>query len=250
MSTPTEEPNSEPTGTNPAWDEALSVLPEEFHPLVTPHFQKWDEAANQRIESVNASLKDYESYKPFVEHGITSDEIEQGLRLMYEINNNPQNVYDALSNAYSFGKSSEATENESSSEETSPISEDPRIAELQNGVELVSKIVLADAQAKQAAQMDWELDQEFKQLQEKYGEFDEQYVTGMMLGGASGEEAVQAFVNLKNSLTPQSFAPNILGSTGSSGSGLPSNAIKVTDLSGKETRNLVAEMLARANQQD
>src|SRR5687768_4365671 len=91
-------------GPNPAWNDVLSVLPEQFHQVVTPHFQKWDQEAQSRIESINSQLKQFENYKPFAEHGITSDEIEQGLRLMYEINNNPQNVYNALNNAYNFGQ--------------------------------------------------------------------------------------------------------------------------------------------------
>ena len=234
----------ESPGLNPAWNDVLSVLPEQFHPVVTPHFSKWDSAAQQKIEAANNSLKEFEAFKPFVEHGISTEELEQGIRLMYEINTNPQNVYDALQNAYNFGQAAgvNTAEAEEENEETPNIAEDPRYSQLQEGLELVSKIVLNDAKAKQDAQADAELNREMEALTEKYGEYDMDYVLTKMMNGMSGEDAVQAYQKL---VTPKPFAPTILGNS-AGGSGLPSNAIDPTKLSGKETRNLVAEMLAAA----
>lgn len=245
----------EPTGDNspghnPAWDEVLSVLPEQFHSVVTPHFQKWDQAANQRVESVNSQLAQFEAYKPYVEHGINSDELEQGLRLLYEINNNPQNVYQALQNAYNFGQSE--TPNQESEEEENPLSNlPPEIMEkLQSHdgmLNAVAQIVLNDAQAKEAAAADAALDKELSDLKAKHGDFDEDYVLAKMQLGMSGEEAAASYQALVQRITPQPFAPTLLGSSG--GNGVPSNAIDPTKLSGKETRNLVAEMLAAAAKQ-
>ncbi len=233
-------------GPNPAWNDVLSILPEQFHSVVTPHFQKWDQSAQSRIEAANNSLREFESYKPFVEHGITNDEIEQGLRLMYEINNNPQNVYNALANAYNFNQTPEVSEED---DDTPEGYEDPRYSELQQGLELVSKIVLNDAQAKQAAQDDYELDQELNKLKEEHGDYDERYVLAMMQNGMSGAEAVEAFKQLQSSFNQsRPFAPTLLGNS-AGGAGLPSNAIDPTKLSGKETRNLVTQMLEQAAKQ-
>lgn len=243
----------EPTGDNspghnPAWDEVLSVLPEQFHSVVTPHFQKWDQAANQRVESVNSQLAQFEAYKPYVEHGINSDELEQGLRLLYEINNNPQNVYQALQNAYNFGQP-EAPNQES--EEGEELNLPPEIMEkLQSHdgmLNAVAQIVLNDAQAKQDAAADSALEKELSDLKAAHGEYDEDYVLAKMQLGMSGEDAVKSYQALVQRITPQPFAPTLLGSSG--GNGVPSNAIDPTKLSGKETRNLVAEMLAAAQRQ-
>lgn len=235
-------------GPNPAWNDVLSVLPEQFHGVVTPHFEKWDQAANSRVESANSQLKQFENYKAFAEHGISSDEIEQGLRLIYEVNNNPQNVYDALAKAYNFGQA--ATPNGAETPDTETAQADPRYDQLQNGLQLVSQIVLADAQAKQAAQADWALDKELTDLKEKHGEYNERYVLAMMQNGMSGEEAIQSFNELKNNFTQnRPFAPNIL-STASGGAGVPSNAIDPTKLSSKETKGLVAQMLEAAARQN
>jgi len=235
-------------GPNPAWNDVLSVLPEQFHQVVTPHFQKWDDSANQRIESVNSQLKEFESYKPFAEHGITSDEIEQGLRLMYEINNNPQNVYNALQNAYNFNQQQAAANEETETDEDNPAGLPPEVMEKLSQhdglLQAVSQIVLNDAKAKQDAQADVALETELSQLKEAHGEYDEDYVLTKMMSGMSGEDAVKSYQALVQSLAPKPFAPNVLGNSSGSGAGLPSNAIDPTKLSGKDTRNLVAQMLA------
>lgn len=245
---------SETPGHNPAWDEVLSVLPEQFHSVVTPHFSKWDAAANQRIESVNSQLSQFEAFKPFVEHGVGSDELERGLRLYYEINNNPQAVYEALQNAYNFGQPQQPNSTqESEGEEENPLNNlPPEIMEKLNNhdgmLQAVAQIVLNEAKAKEDAAADAALDKELNGLREKHGDYDEDYVMTKMMSGMSGEEAVQSYQALVQRVTPQPFAPNVLGSS-SGGTGLPSNAIDPTKLSGKETRNLVAEMLAAAKNQ-
>jgi hypothetical protein len=242
---------SETPGPNPAWNDVLSVLPEQFHNVVTPHFQKWDSAAQQKIEAANSTLKDFEGYKPFVEHGITAEEIESSLRLAYEINNNPQNVYNALASAYNFGQTPPVANSETSeeSEEAEALAGlPPEILEKLNQhdglLKTVSQIVLNDAQAKENAAADAALDKELAKLRDDHGDYDEDYVLTKMSFGMSGEDAVKSYQELVQKLTPQPFAPNILGSNSGAGAGLPSQAIDPTKLSGKDTRNLVAQMLA------
>lgn len=248
------EPTGENTpGPNPAWNDVLSVIPEQFHNTITPHFQKWDQAAQAKIEAANNSLKEFEAYKPFVEHGINAQEVEQGLRLMYEINNNPENVYNALQNAYKFGQSSPVANAEGAEEEgEEELGIDPEIAEKLSQhdglLQAVSQIVLNEQQAKQNAAADAALDKEIEALKAAHGEFDEDYVLTKMLNGTPAEDAVKAYQSLVQSLTPKPFAPNVLGSS-NGGNGVPSNAIDPTKLSGKETRDLVAQMLAQAAKQ-
>lgn len=263
MGTPIEQPEpvqgetpdqSETPGPNPAWNDVLEILPEQFHPVVTPKFQEWDNAANSRIETLNSSLKEFESYKPFVEHGITPDELEQGVRLMYEIQNNPQGVYEALANAYNFNQQAAANtpvanaNNEADDDDDDPPIplDDPRYEKLNEQLELVSQIVLTDAQAKQAAAADVALEKELETVSKELNleSYDEDYVLTKMLSGMSAKEAFGSYQTLMQRLTPQPFAPSVLGGNGSGSTGLPSNAIDPTKLSGKETRNLVAEMLA------
>jgi hypothetical protein len=255
-----DEGNNAP-GPNPAWNDVLSILPEQFHPVVTPKFQEWDNAANTRIESLNSTLKEYEAYKPFVEHGISADELEQGVRLLFEINNNPQGVYEALANAYNLGQSANppvAAGTANNEEPETPFDAanlPPEVMEKLNQhdglLQAVSQIVLNDAQAKQAANDDLALEKELKDTAEKLGieNYDEDYILTKMLNNASAEEAFKSYQAMVQRLTPQPFAPSVIGGN-NGGTGLPSNAIDPTKLSGKETRNLVAEMLAKAAQQN
>lgn len=244
-------------GPNPAWSEVLDLLPEQFHSVVTPHFTKWDQSAQSRIEAANNSLKDYEPYKPFLEHGITSDEMEQGLRILYEINNNPRNVYDALAEAYKYNaqaQESPVANPNGEGEEENPLAQLPPEVMSQLGqqgdlLQTVAQIVLNDANAKQAAQADNELDAELNALKERIGDFDEGYVLAQMQNGYSAEDAGNAFLALKQSfIQNQPFAPGILGNS-NGGSGVPSNAIDPTTLSSKDTRSLVAQMLEQAARQ-
>jgi len=65
--------------------------------------------------------------------------------------------------------------------------------------------------------------------------------------GMSGDEAVASYKALVQRIAPPPFAPSVLGSSG--GNGIPSGAIDVTKLSGKDTRNLVAQMAEAAMRQ-
>lgn len=242
-------------GPNPAWNDVLSVLPEQFHSVVTPHFQQWDQAAQSKIEAANAKIKEFEPYQTFVEHGIDTSEIENGLRLMFEINNDPQKVWKALGEAYGLASQADnSAEGNSPSghggeNEGQPNYQDPRFDDLQRGLELVSQITLQNEQAKANAQADAELDAEIRGLQEKFkdqGGIDERIVLGLMSTGMTADQAGQAWMETRNSLlqnNPRPFAPQVMGSSGG-GTGYPSQAIDPTKLSGKDTRNLVAQMLA------
>lgn len=248
-------------GQNPAWNDVLSVIPEQYHAQVTPHFQQWDQSAQQRIEQANSSIKEYEPYKQFVDNNIPAEDLEQGIRLMYEINTNPKSVYDALAEAYNLGtqpnvSNANAGGNENTTENTSVEAQnlqDPRFDKLQEGLDLVGQVVLQDQQRKAAEQADRELANELDGLRKEFGDFDESYVLAMMGAGKSGKDAVQAFQEFSNNLIqsrPRPFAPNVMGSSGGGSTGLPSQAIDPTKLSGKDTRNLVVEMLRHSAEQD
>lgn len=250
------------SGPNPAWSEVLNVLPEQFHGIVTPHFQKWDQAAQEKITSTNAKYADYE---PFAEHGITQAEITEGLRLMQAINQDPKGVYDALANAYGYTSMAEMKQDDpkaasdavqdatgQNAGQAAQALNDPRVSKLEEGVNIMAQMLLEERQEAVNAQADSELDQELNGLKEKHGQFDEYYVLARMQQGLSGEKAVEAFNEMKNGLlqsNPRPFAPGIVGTKSGNGAGVPSNAIDVTQLDGKETRNLVAEMLKHAAQQ-
>lgn len=258
-----------PPGPNPAWDPVLNVLPTQFHSLVTPHFQQWDKAAQDRITSLNSDLESYNQYEPLKQYGVNMDDVAQALRLMHAVNNNPREIYDAIGESYGYnvaqqqlqsgnipgaenGTIQQMTGQQENNQQIQqqPLN-DPRVDRLQQGVDLMANIILQQQQEATNAQADSDLDNELSTLKTKYGDFDERFVLAYMNQGMSGDQAAQHFNTLKNEMltnNPRPFAPGILGGTSSgNGSGVPSAAIDPTQLSGKETRNLVVEMLKAAN---
>jgi hypothetical protein len=239
-------------GPNPAWADVLGVIPESLHPAVTPHFEKWDQSAQQRIESLNQQVTQFESYKPFVESGISPQDLEQGLQLMYQLNTNPQGVYQALAEAYGFAQqqpqNQEPTGNQN---EQDPGFQDPRYDELtaqqqqmQQGLELVAQTILQQQQQKIEAEADAEVDAELKQLKEKHPGISEEFALALMVNGFDVNQVGERWQAMSQGLlqqNPRPFAPSVLGTNGG-GTGLPSQAIDPRKMSGVDRRNLVAQM--------
>ena len=205
-------------GPNPAWNDVLSVLPEQFHSVVTPHFQQWDQAAQQRIEQANSSVKQFEDFQPFVENGVSAQDLEQGYRLLHEINQNPQAVYEALAEAYNLGGEQIEAEEEEGEEDEAPEFQDPRFDQLQQGVELVAQTLLNQQQEKLNQQAERDLDNSLNALRKEHGDFDERYV--LSLAAANDipvEEAHKSYQELVQNIlqkNPRPFAPNVMGNSG------------------------------------
>lgn len=245
----TEVETGDTPGLNPAWSDVLGVIPESLHSAVTEHFQKWDQQAQQRIESVNQQLSQFESFKPFVENGISPQDLEQGLQLMYELNQNPQAVYEALAQTYGFNaQANPTTENE---EENENEFQDPRYDELtaqqqqlKQAVDLVAQTLLHQEQAKIDAQAEAEIDAELEQLKKKHPGISEEFALSLMVNGFDVNQVGERWQSMTQNIlqqNPRSFAPNVLGSSGG-GTGLPSQAIDPRKLSDVDRRNLVAQM--------
>jgi len=260
---PSIDPNVEPIqgeitpdntpGPNPAWEPVLSLLPENFHSVVTPHFKEWDQAANSRIESLNSKFKDFE---PFVEHGISGEDLASGVRLINLLNENPQALYDALAQQLGVQQQT-APEVEPTGEEEPELNLPPGYDKLQQGVELMAQRML-DAENKQKqAEASAELEKELKAVETKHGKLNNDLFMPFLSNAINDNpkitvaQAADKFVELQNQIiqssqAAQPFAPNLLGTTSGGGAGLPSNAIDPRTLNDTETKALVVQMLRAA----
>ena len=235
-------------GQNPAWGDALSAIPEQYHSVLTPHFQQWDQAAQQRIENVNSQLSQYDPYKPFVENGISAQDLEQGIQLMYQLNQNPQAVYNALAEAYNFGVNESEAEEEDGEEEAAQF-QDPRFDQLQQGLDLVAQTILQQEQAKLDSAAEAQIDSELAELKAKHPGISEEFALSLMVNGFDVSQVGEHWGNVTQNIlqsNPRPFAPNVMGSSGG-GTGLPSQAIDPRKLDDKQTRSLVVQMLNAAN---
>lgn len=236
-------------GPNPAWNDVLGVIPQELHEQVTPHFQKWDSAAQSRIESLT---QQYSPYKDFVDNGISADDLGQGLQLMYQLNANPQGFYEALQEAYGYGANGQEPEGgNGEGEDPSQNFQDPRFDQLQQGLDLVAQTILQQQEQKLANEADAQIDSELKTLKEKHPGISDEFALSLMVNGFGVDEVGQHWQAVTQNIlgqNPRPFAPNVLGSTGG-GTGLPSQAIDPTKLSGPDRRSLVAKMVEAMNNQ-
>lgn len=242
-------------GVNPAWNEVLDVLPQQFHGMVTPKFQAWDQSAQQRIEGIKSQYADYEAFR---EHGIAGEDIQQALRLAQAIEQDPEGVYKALAEAHKFGQTTEeVTPVEENTDGAPQYSLPPDYEKLQSGVEIMAQMMLEQQEAQTAAEAETQLDAELAAAKQKYGDFNEvhvlPYISHGLDNGLSVEQSVEAFMQMKNSLlqtNPRPFAPTIMGGNASGqGVGLPTQQVDVAKLSDKDTRSLVVQYLEAAAKQ-
>lgn len=239
---------------NPAWNEFLQVVPQELHPQVTPLLEKWDKGVNERFQKVQS---EYEPWQPILKSGIDPQTAQFGLNLINAIENDPYTVYSALQEHY--GKTdprfsgSNGTANGTKSEQGQVESPDNdpyqgKIAQLERNAQIMAQHLVQQREAELAAQQDKVLEKDLSAAREKYGNFDEEYVLGLMVGqGMDADKAVQRFhqfvVNEAKKYAPK---PLIMGT----GSGIPNQGIDVKKLDEAGRRNIALQMLKAANAQD
>jgi hypothetical protein len=240
-------------GPNPSWESVLNLIPENLHQVITPHFQEWDQAANKRIESVNAKFKDFE---PFIEHGISPEDLAQGIRLINVLNNNPQVIYDALHKQLNPTAGEEEQEPEETPEAGS-YQLPPNYEQLQQGVELIAQRMLDAERQQREASESAQLEKEIQAAEAKFGKLNPQLFLPFLSNAINNdpnittEKAAENFVQLMGGAlqatqAQQPYAPNLLGSNSGGGAGLPSQAIDPTKLDSTATKALVVQYLKNA----
>lgn len=239
---------------NPAWNEMLGALPQEYHSQVVPHLQRWDKGVQDRFQQVHSQ---YEGYKPFVENQITPDEINFAMGLLNAVNSDPLSVRQAL-NAWieqegieGGGEGGQQPDFQSYGEQGQQgqfdLTQHPDYQRMSQMVEEMANVMVSQREQEQQSQADQQLDDELNSLKEKFGDYDETFVLARMAAGMPGEQAVQEFFNFANSIRSQQRAPGpkVLGAGGS----LPKNDVDVRKMDSKSTRSLVENMLRNASQQ-
>jgi hypothetical protein len=242
------------SGINPAWSELLEVVPSQLHSQVTPHLQKWDQNYQTQIQKVHS---EYEPWNPILQSGVTPQDVDFALGLMNAVSTNPQEVLAALQEWINGEEGSEYEEQgQYESNPQSPeygqefdISQHPKVQQMEQALQTVAQILLDQRSEEQQAAEDEALDQELTSLQEKFkdrGGFDEEYVLGIAMNdpNLSLEQAVEKYFQVQDRILQNQRRPGppILGSGGAS----PSSGVDASQLGSKDTKALVAQMLAQA----
>lgn len=240
-------------GVHPAWNEMLGVIPQEYHEKVIPHLKQWD----GNVQQV------HQKYSPYAKiAGNTSPErLQQVMSVAQALEQNPRGFYDVLRQHLGIEEANALIEESEEGEEPAgpqniPPQLQQQMAEFQRQQEYMAQMMLEQRQKEQQAQDDAELEALYGWMESQSEEFKmlnavkvngvglaEPFVNDILARGGTPQQALQmltSFVEHSASYRATPKAPAILSGQGGI---VPQSQRKVTDLSGKETRNLVEEAL-------
>ena len=92
-----ETPAPQSTGINPAWEPLREAIGEDFFQThAMPILKGMDESAHTRITNLNTQLKGFDGYKPFVEQGISPDDLQMAMQLRQLVETDAEGFYRML----------------------------------------------------------------------------------------------------------------------------------------------------------
>lgn len=223
----------------------LKGIPDADRAVVERYVKDWDSGVTKRFQSI------HDEYKPYKDLGDVG-EIEQAVQLRHLLDTDPEYVYNMLKQE--FDAQGQKTPDASGAKPELPEYEGlppefvQKFTEQGNMLESLAQLVLETRNRDTETQEDEALASELKRLTTKHGDFDEEYVLAKMWNGSSGDDAVKAYQNLRQGIIngqekPKPQPPGLFG-----GGVIPTDTPDVAAMSSKDTKNMVAELLARAAQ--
>lgn len=234
-------------GQQPEYDNPfLQEVSEEHRAIVAPYLKKWDGNVTQRFQQLQSQ------FQPYAELGNLED-LQNAYGIYQRMVANPKAFVEELSELLKAetdqGPGSNGTGNDFL--ESLPEEFKNQFNTQQQALEAIAEYILNQEQQVQQQREDAELDAELKSLHDKHGDFDEEFVLVKMSTGLNGEQAVQAwkakvqeFIN-NNGGRPKPKIKTLAGG----GSAPGSDTTEIKDLSSNDTKTLVANLLAAANQE-
>lgn len=251
-----------PTGNdgNPAWAELLGALPSSLHSQVKPYLEKWDKTAQDRITRVQS---EYAPYKDFL--GTPPDQIQASIQLAQMIATDPRGFYDRMGQYYGeewgLGQGLEDTDDADDysleDEEDGPdldLANNPLVQQLQEQQGIIANFLASQmqeqqqaAEAKAVAEAGNEIATEMGTIAQKYGFADGKLPVSherMILSLAMQNEGMtltQAAEEVFAVAQPKTPMPKIIAP----GGGVPAGGIDTRSMNSKDTKSLVATILAQ-----
>lgn len=244
-------------GINPAWNEMLSAVPQEFHPHLTSHLEKMDKGVQQRFTKVQ---QQFSPYKEFAELNVPASDISQALQIYQAINTQPRSVYDYLQKQFNFGQEQSQGQQEAEQVEDYDLSEEndltknPQFKAMAEKATRAEQFIQQVQQQERQKQIDAEVDNEAKAVQAKYPNIDMKAVATFAIGQSNQTNQMpnlMAAAEYLQSLIPQprvsDTAPPIVRA---GNRGVPQQPQKkFGDMTSDERTAYVAQHLAAANSQ-
>ena len=245
-SAPGPEATPQEVSINPAWDPVLSTIPQSLHPGIVPHLKKWDDNYRQLETS-------YAPFKDLSKNGVTPDHVAEALQVREVLLNNPRFLYDRM--VQQFGK--EWGVAEKPLEETpqqqdvqtdfgDDFTQNPKFQEVVQQNQVIAQYLLAQEEAKKAAEEDAALEEEWQGITSKYPHLRSEDHERVIFSVASQqglplEQVIDWYVKTPGGQAPTQRipAPQVMPTSG----GVPAQNLDVGKLSAPETRHLVADYI-------
>lgn len=232
---------------NPAWDNLLKNVPQQYHQAILPELKQWDQNYNSGIQKVQSQ---FEPWKPFIDGNVQPDEVNNALLVWQAMNEDPQKFMQTLQEYYGGGQGQNPQQPQDNVGEDDgvpyDITQDPRFQQMEQMVQLLSQNAMTQYEAQTAVEVENEVAQMFADAQQRLGDFDEAYVAQLLMvnEGMDIDTAIQLQRERDQQIiqqyrSPGSQAPVLMGG----GGGLPSQQTKVSGLTGEQRRNLIVQSL-------
>ncbi len=243
---------------HPAWEEILNELPEDFQHAIKPKLQEWDKGVQKKIQDLHTT---YDPYKNLIENGVPYEAIDQALSIMRALEEDPAGLTAKMIEQFNldFISKDEVEEiddddDDNDDDDVVDITKHPQFKEIQNTVKKLQSDVELRTKAEEQTKAEKQFEETMKKLHEDFGEFSEEVVTAFMTTGMDGAKAVKQYQDTINQAAAkiagsgnntQQEIPVVMGGSGTSGSGLPENPVKMGQLTKNQTVDLVMDMLSK-----
>jgi hypothetical protein len=183
VSTETTQESSQTSKGNPAWEEALSSVPPEFHPHLKEHFGKWDGGVQQRFQKVQ---QQYAPYKELADLNVDPTEINEAMQFRHLLQTQPEEVFKWMQEQYKFGapvsQGQEDNEENLELDENEAFFKDPRYTEVANKAAFAEQAIQQFNRQSAENQANEAVKAETTQVQEQFPGLDIKDVATYALG--------------------------------------------------------------------
>jgi hypothetical protein len=247
------------TGGNPAWEEALSAIPQEFHPHLKEHFGKWDGGIQKRFQTVQQQYAPLKQYEEFANLGVAPTDINEAMQIRHAMQNDPASLYKWLETSYNLGQQGQGQEEiqELELSETDAFFQDPRYTELKQKAEFAEQAIRQFNQQAVTSKVSAQVETETRSVQEKFPGLNIAEVATFALGMAQNDnsmpdlmkaaERMAGFVPNASPAVPRASdsAPPVI----SGNRGLPTTSINYGTMNSDDRSKLVADLMRAAQQE-
>lgn len=228
----------------------LKNVDEADRPSVEKYLKMIDAGISRRFQGI------HDQYRPYKELGVDPEQLQQAVGIMQMLNDNPQDVLQALQEALAeenTGSQGLGTGDEDFDFQGLPPQIQEKLAkvdQMEQALQAVAQHILGQQEQTTQQQADQQLDQTLTQLHSEFGEFDEEYVLAKAYanGGDLAAAVTQYNAAIQKAMTGQQQMGKMPPILGGGGVVPQDNSQSVKSLSRSDTQALVERMLAANSQ--